>query len=390
MTLLRTVSRVSKSAACAVTMTFLAVSSAEAQTTTTVINDSFENGFSDLSSDDSELDFFTTSSSSGLNSDRTAPGPIDFASGTSGRAIHGLFAPQTLVAVGDSLDVTIDFTTPASIGIEDEDFRFGLFSTARSANGQADYTMNIPSSTAMPNPLLEVVAGFEGEIDNINAPGTDFGLRTHNVNALLNSPASTNSLTPDGTPSGILMNTTSGFDFISSGEDDEITLVPNTSYTARLFLQLNDPTLATVDVTIELFDAAGAIISTDTDSLFVDDQFDPDTNDPIEIGVNTLSFDFLGISATSSAFGTSNTVGDPDNGIDISNVTITAVNVGDDTDVLLGDADCNNDVNFLDIGPFVALLASGQTKPQADIDGNGIVNFLDIGPFVLILTGGGS
>ena len=387
MSFLRSVSRASKSAACAVTITFLAVSSAEAQTTTTVINDSFANGFSDLSADDSELDFFTTSSSAALNSDRETPGPIEFASGTSGRAIHGLFAPQTLAAVGDSIDMTFDFTTPASIGTNNEDFRWALFSTSRSTNGQADFAMNIPSSSGTPNPLLEVVAGFEGEIDNINVMGTDLGLRTHNVNALLNSPASTSGTFPDGTPTGTLMNTTAGFDFISGGEDDEITLVPNTSYTGRLLLELTDSTLATIDVTIELLDASGAVISTHTDMLFVDDQFDPVTNESIEIGVNTLSFDFLGISATSSAFGMSTAIGDPDNGITISNVTITAINVGDDVEVLRGDANCDNEVNFADIAPFIAFLSGDDFKPEADVDGNGEINFADIAPFIALLSG---
>ena len=34
----------------------------------------------------------------------------------------------------------------------------------------------------MQNPALNPLAGFYGEIDNINAPGTDLGIRTNNVN----------------------------------------------------------------------------------------------------------------------------------------------------------------------------------------------------------------
>lgn len=348
-------------------------------TGTLVINDSFTNGFSDLSGNGMELDFFTTSSSSGLSSDRSDPGPIDYASGTSGRSIHGLFAPQTLAAAGDRLEVTIDFTTPASIGTNNEDFRFGLFSTARSTNGQADYATNIAASTSSPNPLLEILAGFEGEVDNINAAGTDLGLRTHNVNALVPSNASTSSSSSDGSPSGILMNTTGGFDLISVGEPDEISMTGNTSYTARLLVELNDPTLETLDVTVELLGAGGSVISTHTDALFVEDQADG------EIGVNTFSFDLLGISATSGAFGSSNRVGDADNGIDISNVTITKSSA--DTSVVLGDANCDGIVNFLDIAPFIGFLSSGEFKAQADVNGSGTVDFLDIAPFIAILSG---
>ena len=53
---------------------------------------------------------------------------------------------------------------------------------------------------------------------------------------------------------------------------------------------------------------------------------------------------------------------------------------------LLGDVDRNGVVNFLDITPFIAILADSGSQFEADIDGNGIVNFLDITPFIAILT----
>lgn len=53
---------------------------------------------------------------------------------------------------------------------------------------------------------------------------------------------------------------------------------------------------------------------------------------------------------------------------------------------LLGDANCDGIVNFLDISPFIALLSSGEFKAQADVDENGEVNFLDIAPFISILS----
>ena len=56
------------------------------------------------------------------------------------------------------------------------------------------------------------------------------------------------------------------------------------------------------------------------------------------------------------------------------------------TSVLLGDANCDGVVNFLDITPFIALLSGDEFKIQADIDGNGLINFLDITPFIAILT----
>ena len=54
--------------------------------------------------------------------------------------------------------------------------------------------------------------------------------------------------------------------------------------------------------------------------------------------------------------------------------------------ILLGD--CNHDgvVNFLDIGPFIAILSATDYLAEADIDQNGVVDFLDISPFITIFS----
>jgi len=79
------------------------------------------------------------------------------------------------------------------------------------------------------------------------------------------------------------------------------------------------------------------------------------------VDVNTTSFDLLAFHVTGGAFGgtagpvagSSNT-GDANNGIDISNVTIT---FGGGNAVLLGDVNLNGVVDFSDISPFIALLS---------------------------------
>ena len=53
---------------------------------------------------------------------------------------------------------------------------------------------------------------------------------------------------------------------------------------------------------------------------------------------------------------------------------------------LLGDANLDGVVNFLDISPFIQLLSTGVFMDEADIDGNGVVNFLDISPFIVLLS----
>ena len=64
--------------------------------------------------------------------------------------------------------------------------------------------------------------------------------------------------------------------------------------------------------------------------------------------------------------------------------------LGGGTPVLLGDANCNNVVDFGDIAPFIALLSSGEFKAEADINMSGTVDFADIAGFISILSGSGS
>ena len=54
--------------------------------------------------------------------------------------------------------------------------------------------------------------------------------------------------------------------------------------------------------------------------------------------------------------------------------------------VLLGDVNLDGTVNFLDISPFIAILATGGFQDEADLDQNDSVNFLDISPFIAALS----
>ena len=56
-------------------------------------------------------------------------------------------------------------------------------------------------------------------------------------------------------------------------------------------------------------------------------------------------------------------------------------------EVLLGDVNLDGVVGFLDIAPFITVLASGPFQAEADLDESGVVDFLDIAPFIAILSG---
>ena len=52
---------------------------------------------------------------------------------------------------------------------------------------------------------------------------------------------------------------------------------------------------------------------------------------------------------------------------------------------LIGDVNQDDAINFLDIAPFISLLAAGDFLEEADINSDGAVNFLDIAPFIDVL-----
>ena len=56
--------------------------------------------------------------------------------------------------------------------------------------------------------------------------------------------------------------------------------------------------------------------------------------------------------------------------------------------ILIGDVNCDGNIDLLDVGPFVDAIIAGVFDPKADINGDGMVDLLDVGPFVTILTGG--
>ena len=66
--------------------------------------------------------------------------------------------------------------------------------------------------------------------------------------------------------------------------------------------------------------------------------------------------------------------------------TNSAVSVQVGVGVLLGDANVDGVVDFLDVSPFIALLSSGGYLDQADVNQDGSVDFLDIPSFIGILA----
>ena len=221
-----------------------------------IVNDSFSDGISNNGLRQTGFQTFDSFAALDL---AQAPGPVDFASGDSGRTIHSLFPAQTLQEFGDRLTFTFDFTSPDTIAFDggtngvtgsgspstSEQFKFGLFDTTNttlaagnvpdSSTGlEIDFSGPIFLGNATPNPAVNPLAGIQGELNEINAPGTNLGLRTNNVNNVTDVPSV-------NTQSARFLGSNSGFDFIAGGNADVITLLPNSDYTGCLLYTSPSP-----------------------------------------------------------------------------------------------------------------------------------------------------
>lgn len=92
------------------------------------------------------------------------------------------------------------------------------------------------------------------------------------------------------------------------------------------------------------------------------------------------NFDQLVVATGGNAFGDLN----PNDGIFRSQGSITDFELV--IYLILGDLNSDGRVNFLDITPFITILASGGFDFPADINEDGFVNFLDVSPFIALLN----
>jgi len=67
--------------------------------------------------------------------------------------------------------------------------------------------------------------------------------------------------------------------------------------------------------------------------------------------------------------------------------TLTLTLVAETVDDFLCDVNQDGEVNFMDIAPFIEVLAAGTFLAEADCNLDGEVNFFDIAPFIVILSG---
>lgn len=239
-----------------------------------------------------DADYYGSSTSGAIEVNANSIGLV---SGTSGRQMHALFSTVTLNQ-GDSLVASLDFTTPASISAGGDDFKFGVFDhLGRTSASQLGQDTSYSSGT--PNADFSGLPGFVVELDvEPSDSATDIQLRRS-----------------DPSTSGRLLGTNTGVGSMSSGDDIGYVFAPNTAYTVSLTITRN--------LLDELEISADFLGNTHSD-----------TDD------SPLSFDFgmLAFGASSDAFGTSNTAGEADNGVDFTNVTVEYLPVPEPGTLALG------------------------------------------------------
>lgn len=289
-------------------VTGLALASATPILAVVVVDDSWADGGRTNGADPLDSNWWTSSATSGIE---VSVGSLGLVTGTaSGRGIHTIFPTQTLANPFDKLVATYTFRTPATIApaVQSAGFKVGLFDTL----GRAGLNANITSSSGTPSPLYgyfgatpsptTALPGYMLDMD-VNTPGTeDLNFRQHDT-------AQTAS-----TPTGRLLGTNTGFTNVSpSGPDGAYSFAANTTYTGSF-------TITRLNATQMLLTGA---LGTATHSV-------TDTFDSASVGM-------LAFWVNSATFGTSDTPGAADNGIDFSNVKIEYIqNVPEAGAFLLG------------------------------------------------------
>ena len=136
---------------------------------------------------------------------------------------------------------------------------------------------------------------------------------------------------------------------------------PTVARTMQIVLDTSvDSTGATFDLDC-LIDGASINFGPQTVPVLVDD-------------INFVGFTFEGPATAGDPFGPP---------ITITNFVLEVESMGG----LLGDVNCDDVVDLLDIAPFVDLITSGGFSPKADINGDLVVDLLDIAGFVDLILG---
>ncbi len=215
-------------------------------------------------------------------------------SGSSGRAIHGVFNTASL-NLGEVLVARFTFNTPATVS----EYRGGGLRIALLNSSGVDMAQDFSYSGANPNANLDPPLGYWMDF---SVSSSDSGWNEESTPSI----AFRESLVPR--TSGRLLGTTAGgWEALESGGDPYL-MLPSSTYTGQFSIERTGVDAVTLSGSLEL---DGAVLSSFSTS---------DTGSGI-----VSSFDVIAFAALSNTFGSSNSVGDPDNGIQFTNINISVI-----------------------------------------------------------------
>ncbi len=262
--------------------------------TNVIVNDSFADG-SRTNTGPLQADWWSSSATNG-NSVEAYTNQLGLISGTSGRGLHGTFAPQTL-AIGDTIRATFTFTTPATVGAGSASTAFKI---AMMDFNDAGLAADLSSASATVNPLYTNLPGYMIDLDVNDAVASDISIRKHLVNT-----------------SGRFLGTTAEWFSFGSSADAGYVFAPNTEY------------VGVISITRTEADGVDIFGSMSQGGTLMDSYTDSDSS-----GIAN-HFGMIGFWANTSAFGSSTTAGElVDNGITFSNIKIEVVTYSTPTPTL--------------------------------------------------------
>ena len=225
-----------------------------------------------------------SSNSTGGNSVEAYPGQLGLVTGTSGRGIHGTFAPQTL-EVGEGLVTSLTFRTPATVGTD----RGSAFKFAIMDLNDPGLAADLSSSSSSVNPLFTSLPGYLVDFDVNTGEGANTAIRKHDV--------------PNDT--GRFLGTTGEWSQLGSSSSASYSFTADTEYMVGVSV------MRTGEDSLEIM----AWLS--QGEMVLDSHTESDSS---EIANN---FGMLGIWVNSNTFGSTNTHGEfEDNGITFSNIKV--------------------------------------------------------------------
>ena len=252
--------------------------------TNVIVNDSFADG-NRTNTGPLQADWWSSSSSNNV-SVAAYPNKLRLISGSSGRGLHGTFAPQTL-AVGDTIRVTYTFTTPVTVGT----LRSTAFKVAFMDLNDAGLANDLQATSMIPQPLYTNLPGYMADMDVNNGATTDISIREHIPNT-----------------SGFFLGTTGEWSAKGSSPDAGYTFAPNTEYNGVF------------SVTRTESDGVDIFASISQGATLMDSYWDSDASGMAN------NFGMVGFWVNSATFGSVTTQGETeDNGITFSNIKVEVV-----------------------------------------------------------------